>query len=48
MSAPQKNAQNRPLGNYRVCPNSGNFDILRCPICIKLPKIDEPLNPSKG
>jgi hypothetical protein len=23
-NAPQKKAQNRPLGNYRVCPNSGN------------------------
>jgi hypothetical protein len=24
LSAPQKKAQNRSLGNYRVCPNSGN------------------------
>jgi hypothetical protein len=24
LSAPQKKAQNRPLGNYRVCPNSVN------------------------
>jgi hypothetical protein len=24
LSAPQKKAQNRPKGNYRVCPNSGN------------------------
>jgi hypothetical protein len=24
-SAPQKKAQNCPLGNYRVCPNSGNL-----------------------
>jgi hypothetical protein len=24
LSAPQKKAQNRPLGNYMVCPNSGN------------------------
>jgi hypothetical protein len=24
LAAPQKKAQNRPLGNYRVCPNSGN------------------------
>jgi hypothetical protein len=23
-SASQKKAQNRPLGNYKVCPNSGN------------------------
>jgi hypothetical protein len=29
LSAPQKKAQNRPLaclGNYRVCPNSGNWN----------------------
>jgi hypothetical protein len=25
LAAPQKKAQNRPLGNYRVCPNSGNW-----------------------
>jgi hypothetical protein len=24
-SAPQKKAQSGPLGNYRVCPNSGNW-----------------------